>query len=314
MTNIIYVVVSFIVTFVALIFLIPFLTRLKFGQPILEDAPKTHQKKQGIPTMGGISFLFATVVVSLVALGAHENHVFMVLGMVLFAIVGFLDDGIKISKKHNEGLTPTQKLILQIIFAFFMAYILRDNARTIRIPFSKTLFDLGILYYPFVIVFYLAMTNGANLTDGVDGLLTAVTMTIVIFTLLIARSLHKPFIFSGNVIFLGSLLAFFVANKHPAKIFMGDTGSLAIGGFIATVLLLVKMPIYAILVSIIYVLESLSVIIQVAVFKRTGKRFFKKAPLHHHFEESGYSENMIVAFFSAINLVGVILALLIFNL
>lgn len=305
--------VTLLLSFLAVYLLIPLLYRLKFGQNVYELAPESHQKKQGIPTMGGIAFIAVTTLVGFVYLGMEKEHIFLILGMLLFAMIGFADDSMKLFFGRNLGLRARQKLLLQIVAGAIMAYLLRGMASTLLIPLTNRYWDLGILYYPFVIVFFAAMTNSTNLTDGVDGLLASVSLVVLIFALIVTRDLYRLDLFRMSLIFAASLIAYLYFNRHPARLMMGDTGSMAIGGFLATFFLMTGTPLYALVVGIIYVVESLSLILQVWSFKTRGKRIFKMSPIHHHFELSGYSENTIVLLFSGVSLIGVLLGTLLFK-
>lgn len=301
---------SFGLMIVGLQLLIPILKRLKFGQPVYELAPESHQKKQGIPTMGGISFILVISLVSLVGLGFRQEHLFVLLGMLLFGLVGFLDDVIKINSKQNEGLKEGQKLVLQIAVSLILSFLVRERAQSVIIPFFQSHWNLGFLYYPFALFFLLALSNSANLTDGIDGLHSSVASVMLVFFSLILWSNRSQTLFGLSLIAIAALFAFFLYNRYPAALFMGDTGSMAIGGLIGMFFLVTRTPLFAPIVAIIYVAESASVIIQRVYFKRTGKRIFRMAPIHHHFEQIGFSENLIVSLFSAVTLVGLLLGLL----
>ena len=283
--------------------IIPLLHRLKFGQNIREDGPQTHFKKAGTPTMGGLAILVSFLLGSALFLRGNSEALLLVFVTVGFGVVGFLDDYIKIVKKRSEGLTPKQKIVLQLIVCgiFLVALTSMDNPynsfKTITIPFVNWTWDMGILFYPFAILFMLGFVNGVNLTDGLDGLAAGVTAIVSTFLMFVAWSIS-----SGTLpvvgATVGSLLGFLIFNKYPAKVFMGDTGSLALGGFVSAAAILLRMPLLLVIVGFVYVIEALSVIIQVGYFKATGgKRFFKMAPLHHHYEKKGVSENKIVIMF-----------------
>lgn len=312
MLNAIYFFVALLLTMVTLHFLIPLLRRVKFGQPVYELAPENHQKKQGIPTMGGISFILVISLMGLIFLGVGDDHLFVILGMLLFALLGFLDDVIKVTARHNQGLTGWQKIGIQIIFALIIAFLVREKAQNVLLPFSTSQWNLGLIYYPFVVVFLLAITNSANLTDGLDGLLTSVSLPMIAFFALVTFYLRDQVLFSLSVIIFGALFGFLAYNRHPAQVFMGDTGSMAMGAMIGVFLLITRTPIYALLLCIVYVAESLSDILQVAYYKKTGKRIFKMAPIHHHFEKIGYSERTIVLMFCGVSVIGLILSLVAF--
>ncbi len=293
--------IAFLVNIILSPFIIPFLTKLKFGQNVREDGPETHLIKAGTPTMGGIIILISIIISSLFFLKQNYDGFIVLFVTIAYGIVGFLDDYIKVARKRSLGLTPLQKIVLQLIICIiFLVYIYRFSniSTSIYIPFfgGKTI-ELGILYIPFVIITMLATVNGVNLTDGLDGLASGVTALVVTFFLFISLSINNnllPIAGAG----VGSLIGFLLFNTYPAKIFMGDTGSLALGGFVASLAIIIRMPIFIIIVGIIYVLETVSVVLQVVYFKLTkGKRLFKMAPLHHHFEQIGYKEVKVVTLF-----------------
>lgn len=309
---------------------IPFLTKLKFGQIILEIGPSWHKNKQGTPTMGGLIFIFSTIIAVVLGmfsiyynkantefLNINNNKIFSVFIMsVGFAFIGFIDDYIKIVKKRNEGLTARQKLILQILassFYFFMIYINGDNGTIFRIPFLGQ-YDFGFLYYPIGVIIIVAIVNSVNLTDGVDGLASSVTFFVSIFLMFISTYAGH----FGETIMSTALasgcLGFLYYNFYPAKVFMGDTGSMFLGAFITGICFNLGIVFIVPILGIIFLCESLSVIIQVISFKITGKRVFKMSPIHHHFEMSGYSEIKIVLLFSFITFVaGLISLFIIYN-
>ncbi|HZK10510.1 MAG TPA: phospho-N-acetylmuramoyl-pentapeptide-transferase [Clostridia bacterium] len=295
-------------------FLIPLLNRLKLGQHVYELAPDTHQKKQGIPTMGGISFVMVTSLLAFVFIGLKEEHVLVIFSMILFGLIGFLDDSMKLFKEENKGLTAKEKIILQIIASFFMAFLLGDKGTRILVPFTRYYLNLGILYYPFVAVFLTLLVNSTNLTDGVDGLLASVSFVASLFFLFVTKDLFKPELYRLTLIFLGSLLGYIYYNRFPAKIFMGDTGSMAIGGFIGTMMLLSNTPLFIFFIGFIYVIESLSVVLQVWSYQTRGVRIFKMSPIHHHYELSGYNENKIVLSFAIVTFVGLLIGLLAYRI
>ena len=282
--------------------IIPMLHKLKFGQNIREEGPKSHLKKAGTPTIGGLIFLISIIIVMLVMRYKLSDEAMVVLyGTLAFGVIGFLDDMLKIIHKHNEGLTSKQKFILQIIFSLAIAiYGYKVIGTEIAIPFTDKFIDIKLLYIPFVVFYFTALTNAVNLTDGLDGLATSVTILVLAFFSVIAFDMGHNSVSVFCIGLVGALLGFLKYNAYKAKVFMGDTGSLALGGAIATILLVLKNPLVVILVGAIYIMETLSVIIQVAYFKKTGKRIFKMAPIHHHFEQCGWSEVKIVTVFSVI--------------
>lgn len=279
--------------------IIPMLHKLKFGQNIREDGPKSHLKKAGTPTIGGLIFIISIVIVMLVS-GYRVNDKAMVVlyGMLAFGLIGFLDDILKIVHKHNEGLTSRQKFVLQLGFSLVVAiYGYMVIGTEIRV-FRDFTIDFKWGYIPFVVFYFAAVTNAVNLTDGLDGLATSVTILVLAFFSIVAYNLNYISVSVFCIGLVGALLGFLVFNVHKAKVFMGDTGALALGGAISTILLVLKTPLLVIIVGGIYLAETLSVIIQVTSFKLTGKRVFKMAPLHHHFEQLGWSEVKIVTVFS----------------
>lgn len=298
-----------IVSFLIAIFLgpviIPVLRRLKVGQSIREEGPKSHFSKAGTPTMGGIIIILA-VIISLFTSGYYTQEVWVALFFtVAFGLIGFLDDYIKVVLKQNLGLRAYQKIIGQFVFAFLLAlYGSRYSVYGTKliIPFVNAYIDLGILYIPFVLFVVLGIVNAVNLTDGLDGLNTGVTLIVMAAFSLIANSMRdiNP-VFIGIAVFSagvsGACLGFLKHNANPAKVFMGDTGSLALGGAVSVVAVLSNMILLIPIIGGIYFAEALSVIIQVLHYKRTKRRVFKMAPIHHHFEMSGWKETRVVAAF-----------------
>ncbi|MCD8035856.1 MAG: phospho-N-acetylmuramoyl-pentapeptide-transferase [Clostridiales bacterium] len=291
--------------------LIPFLHKLKFGQTVRDDGPQSHLQKNGTPTMGGISFLAAMTIAALV-MKPSLDAVAVILVTLGFGVVGFLDDYIKIAKKRSLGLTPKQKIAGQLIVAvLFAIYLVATKGTDIYIPFmGGKLWHMGVvLYVPFCIIAMLATVNGVNLTDGLDGLSDGVTLIVTAFFTLCAYAAGSGIVTVGGAM-AGGLLAFLIFNSYPAKVFMGDTGSLAMGGFVVSVALLLKMPLFILIAGIIYVVETLSVAIQVTVYKKTKKRVFKMAPLHHHFEMCGWKETKVVRVFYIVTAIACLIAFL----
>jgi len=307
------VLIAFIANIALCPMMIPSLIKLKFGQYIRGDGPAGHHAKSGTPTMGGIMILISFLLAALVFM-RDNPHALAVVGVTLgFGAIGFIDDFLKIAKKQNLGLRAYQKIIAQITVAIgFVAYwrTLPGYAAEIIIPFFPEIsFDLGFIFPAFAVLIFLSCTNGANLTDGLDGLAAGVTALIAVFFMFAAWILNSPVLpVTGAAV--GSLLGFLLFNSHPARVFMGDTGSLALGGFVAAVALMLNMPLFLLIVAIIYVVESLSVIIQVLYFKLTRKRFFKMAPIHHSFELSGWPETKVVAFFYVVTAMACLLGYL----
>lgn len=279
------------------------LRELKFGQNVRLDGPESHLVKQGIPSMGGFIFLLTTGFFATVLSGLDGKVVFMVLTMFAFGFIGFLDDYLKIRKKSSDGLSAKHKMLLLIAVAAVAGVYLSTFAgvgTSLQVPFIDKAIPLGILYIPFVIVFFAAVTNAVNLTDGIDGLSSSVTIMVLLFYILMASRGGDQEVVMFGFSLVGGLLGFLWFNKYPAKVFMGDTGSLALGGAVGIIALFLQAELLLVFVGIIYVVEALSVIIQVLHFKRTGKRFFRMAPLHHHFEKLGWKESKIVFVFSGI--------------
>lgn len=295
--------VSFVVSAIACKCLIPILYKLKFGQYIREDGPQSHLKKQGTPTMGGIAFVLGIIVTALFFVKDYPQIIPILFVTVGFGLVGFLDDFIKIVMKHNEGLKPKQKLFLQLVVAAIFCYYLmsREQPGTyMLIPFTSIQLELGYLFIPAYFIIVLGTDNGVNLTDGLDGLCSSVTLLVAVFFTMVS-TMTGAGIEPVCAAVAGGLAGFLLFNCYPAKVFMGDTGSLALGGFVVSAAFMTNMPLYIVLVGFIYLMETVSVILQVTYFKKTGgKRLFKMAPIHHHFEALGWSETRIVTVFSVI--------------
>ncbi len=313
---------SFAIAAVSGIWLVPFLRKLHFGQTILEDGPKWHMGKQGTPTMGGFMFIAASIISTVFC-----NLLFNILGTkngispetglqsakiygglfmaAAYGAIGFIDDYVKVAKKRNLGLTPKQKLVLQfLVAAAYLAtmFFFGDGTDT-WIPFVGSV-DIGIMYYPIAAVLIVGIVNAVNLTDGIDGLDGSVTFFAGIFLILISGYMSRTGHSIMSAALSGGCLGFLVWNFHPAKTFMGDTGSLYLGGYLCAVLFGLDMEILLIPVGIVYIAEMFSVILQVMYFKLThGKRLFKMSPIHHHFEMCGWSEVKIVVVFSIVEAV-----------
>lgn len=308
---------SFAISAIVGLLMIPTLRKLKFGQSIREEGPESHQKKAGTPTMGGVIFLLSIILTTL-GFSYYLNNVpttqTVVLLLVLagFGLIGFLDDYIKVVLKRNLGLTSLQKLIGQIIIAVIAYYLLKLGPfqTIVKLPFTDIAFDLGIFYVAFLIFWLVGFSNAVNLTDGLDGLVAG-TSSIAFAAFGVLSLVYEQFdlaIFAFAV--TGALLGFLLFNLNPAKVFMGDTGSLALGGVLAMLSVLIKQELLLILIGIIFVIETLSVILQVISFKTTGKRIFKMSPIHHHFEMSGWSEWRIVVTFWLTALVAALAAVI----
>ena len=294
--------------------IIPFLRKLKMGQTERVEGVQSHLKKAGTPTMGGIIFLIAAVVTALFYVKDYPKVIpvlFLTLG---FGIIGFLDDYLKVVLRRSDGLLPWQKFLLQIVVTGIFAYYLihyTDISLSMRIPFWPDHYlNMGWLAIPVLFFAVIGTVNGVNFTDGLDGLAASVTLIVAVFFTVVSIGVQggvEPM--TGAVV--GGLMGFLLFNVYPAKIFMGDTGSLALGGFVAGTAYVMEMPLFILLVGLIYLVEVLSVIIQVSYFKAThSKRIFKMAPIHHHFELCGWSETRVVAVFSVITAVMCLIALL----
>lgn len=308
--------ITFAISVICGIITIPILKKLKVGQIERDDGPASHLKKQGTPTMGGIIMIIAIIIATtgsyiFFSLTGNEElskkFLPLLLITICFGMIGFIDDFKKLVLKNTDGLKPKYKmlglLIIAVIYVLFLVYGLKMGTET-YIPIIKTYINIPIyLYIPLAILVILATTNAVNLTDGVDGLSSSVSCLIItcLTVIGISQQIYEVSIFGSIVI--GATLGFLMFNLHPAKVFMGDTGSLMLGGVISAIALYLKMPLLLILIAIIPVLETLSDIIQVMYYKKTGKRIFKMAPLHHHFELSGWKENKIVVVFSLVTLV-----------
>ena len=308
------VLISFAISVVLGPVIIPFLRRLKMGQTERTEGVQSHLKKAGTPTMGGLVFLTAVVITSLLYIREYPRIIPVLFMTVGFGVIGFLDDYIKIVMKRSEGLNPIQKLIGQFVITGIFAYYIvtsPDIGTGMLIPFTGKYLQLPVwLFVPALFFIILGTDNGVNFTDGLDGLCTSVTILVATFFTIVAigeNSGISPI--TGAVV--GSLLGFLLFNVYPARVFMGDTGSLALGGFVASSAFMMQMPIFIAIVGLIYLVEVLSVIIQVTYFKKTGgKRFFKMAPIHHHFELCGWSETRVVGVFSIITAILCLIAYL----
>ena len=307
-------IISFIVCVILCPLLIPFLKRLKFGQFVREDGPESHLKKSGTPTMGGIIIVLSIAITSLIYITKYTDIVPVLFATVGFGIIGFMDDYIKVVMKRSLGLKAWQKLLGQILVtAIFGFYLLNfTNVGTaMLIPFSGGKYlDVSYMFVPFLFVVMLGTVNGSNFTDGLDGLESSVTVLIATFFTVVAIGV-KSGISPITCAVAGSLLGFLLYNVYPAKVFMGDTGSLALGGFVAASAYMLQMPLFILIVGLIYLVEVISVMLQVGYFKISGgKRIFKMAPIHHHFELMGWSETRIVAIFSVITAMLCLVALM----
>lgn len=319
--------IGFAVSAVSGYFLIPYLHKLHFGQTILDIGPSWHKNKQGTPTMGGFMFIFAILIASVVGyfmLSQGKNDLWhgtqveiarywgTILLAVSFGIIGFADDYIKVVKKRNLGLTAIQKLIMQFVAAglyMLILYTAGDTSTVLIIPFLGQL-DLGLVYFPLCVVGIVYITNSVNLTDGLDGLCGSVTCVSALGFMMVSAAMGFGGINLLSTALAAACLGFLVWNFYPAKVFMGDTGSMFLGGMVTGLAFGVGMPLILAFLGIIYICESMSVVLQVISFKTTGKRIFKMSPIHHHFEMCGLSEVKIDFAFSAVTAVGAVLAVL----
>lgn len=309
------VVIAWVLSLILGAFILPALRRLKFGQEIREEGPAWHASKSGTPTMGGIIFIVGAVA-ALAGVYLWEaiagtpdisyfNIILMLFLALAFGAIGFVDDYIKVVKKRNLGLTAAQKFSLQFLVALVFSFIVAtfgEVGTVIEIPFSGARVDLSWLYIPFVICVMLATVNSVNLTDGLDGLATTITLIVSLFYTVTAAQIDNTAVALFGSVIAGSLIGFLFYNWKPAKVFMGDTGSLFLGGAVCAMAILMRQPISLLIVGFVYVAETLSVIIQVTSYKLTKKRVFKMSPIHHHFEMCGWHETVIVCVFSAVTL------------
>jgi len=278
---------------------------LKYGQSIREEGPEAHYSKKGTPTMGGFIFLSSLLMILIINMNFSLRLILVITSTYGLGLVGFLDDYKIIKYKTNDGLSPKQKIIGQFLVSLAVTLLAYYNIGSdILIPLWNITIDLGYFYIIFNVFFILAVTNSVNLTDGLDGLSTSVTITVLTFFAFLAMSLMDQLVLIAIGGMIGSLLGFLFYNWNPAKVFMGDIGSLALGGFVAAIAIILKMQLFIPIIGFVYFMETLSVIIQVAYFKKTGKRVFKMTPIHHHFELSGSTEKEIVFKFSLITLIG----------
>lgn len=307
--------------------LIPFLEKKQFRQFVREEGPQSHLSKTGTPSMGGLAIINAAAISALVVTAVEGSLDIRVVGIIvlmyLFSLIGFIDDYEKAIKKNNAGISPKQKIVMQFgfslafaVFAAFYSYAVFGmvEGTEVWIPFIDKYIDFGILYIPFEVFVLVAFSNSVNLTDGLDGLASGVTALVSIFMIIAGTA----FCYTGEPVIFGAVaggcLGFLVFNKNPAKIFMGDTGSMALGGVLAAGAIMMKLEFLLAIAGLVYVIEALSVIIQVTYFKKTKKRIFKMAPIHHHFELCGMGERKVVAMFWAATLVFCLLAILIMNI
>lgn len=305
---------SFVLSTVMGPLIIPVLRRLKMGQTERVEGVKSHLKKAGTPTMGGVIILLSVVITSVFYIKDYPKIIPILFVTLGFGLIGFLDDYLKVVMKRSDGLYPKQKMALQIIVtAIFAVYLVKftDVSLAMLIPFSGGKYlDIGWLAVPLLFVAVIGTVNGVNFTDGLDGLASSVTVLVAAFFTVVAIGTNSG-IEPVTCAVVGALLGFLLFNVYPASVFMGDTGSLALGGFVASTAYMLQMPIFIVIVGLVYLVEVLSVIIQVTYFKKTGgKRFFKMAPIHHHFELCGWSETRVVAVFSIVTAILCLIGLL----
>ena len=286
---------------------IPMLARFKFGQTVRDEGPQSHLAKNGTPTMGGVMMIVAILITGLTRATISKGLIVGLICIVGFGFVGFLDDFIKIKMKRSLGLKAYQKIILQFALALYIAYYqysASPSATQLVIPFTNHIINLGIWYIPFMMIFIIGTVNAVNLTDGLDGLASGVTLIVSCFFVLFAVSISNSDVAILAAATAGACLGFLGFNSYPAKVFMGDTGSMALGGAVVAFATLTNSPLLIVIVGFIYLAEALSVMIQVTYFKLTnGKRIFKMAPLHHHFEQCGWPETRVVFVFWIVTVV-----------
>ena len=323
------VVSAFLITSVIGIWLIPFLHRLRYGQTILDIGPAWHKNKQGTPTMGGFMFIIGMILAvgagwfAMTSFSAGQTaevpvttipeNFYLIAGVLMslgFAAVGFVDDYIKVVKKRNLGLKEVPKALAQFLVAvlYLVAEHIFAPTTTVWIPFMGE-YDFGFFYYIFMLIVIIGAVNSVNLSDGIDGLCSSVTMTAAAGLMIITGILKMGGMNIMSAALAGGCLGFLVWNFHPAKVFMGDTGSMFLGGMVTAIAFGIRMPVILLFVGIIYVIEALSDFIQVGSIKFRGKKVFKMAPIHHHFEMCGWSEVKIVGVFTAVTAVGCLIAI-----
>lgn len=323
---------SLILTAILSHFIIPILVSKKAGQPIRLEGPKSHYSKEGTPTMGGIAFIFAILIIALVAVVVYairsEQNRFIPLGLTLAlavfnGMIGFYDDYKKLTKRKNEGLKAWQKFALQIVAAVAYVFLLVTFGgidTTLHIPFIDKTVPLGIVYYLFAVILIVGVVNSVNLTDGLDGLASSITLIVAIFLAIVLFTVNTPALENDgtraslsfvSAALIGATIGFLIFNHYPAKVFMGDTGSLFLGGMLVGAAFMIDEPLIIVIAGGVFVFETLSVILQVSVFqitkkitgKEEGYRIFKCSPIHHHFQESGWSEVVVVTVFTLVTII-----------
>lgn len=293
--------ISFILAAILGFLLIPLLTRLKFGQSIRDEGPSWHQKKSGTPTMGGIIFIIAALL-GMLFVTRDIRAIGVMACAFLFGLIGFLDDYIKILKKRNLGLTAAQKFLAQVFSAtaFMLFVTMRGENADILVPFTDIRLDLGIFYIPLNVFLMVGIVNSVNLTDGLDGLAGFSSLAVAVFFAAFAKNAGQDGIALLMAALSGGVAGFLLYNIYPARVFMGDTGSLFLGGILSAAAVYLGFQVMLIICSGVFIMETLSVMIQVTSFKLTGKRVFKMSPIHHHFEMCGFKETKIVLMFTII--------------
>lgn len=311
-------VIGFVLVVIAMPKVIPFLHKMKFGQVEREEGLESHKVKNGTPTMGGIVFVLAAIIAAVIVnIGDLFNPEIILATIVLvgYSLIGFVDDALIIIKHSNKGLPPLAKLLAQIALAiicyFFAMNFIPGFTSVVTIPIVKVDIDFGILYPALILLMFAGTSNGVNLSDGLDGLATGLSMVAIAPFIIFATMTKDYALASYATAMVGALLGFMMFNYHPAKIFMGDVGSLGLGGFLAILAILTKQELLLILVGGVFIMETVSVIIQVVSFKTRGKRVFKMAPIHHHFEMLGWSEQQVTISFWFIGFICGILSIVI---
>lgn len=313
----IYAIIALLITFILVPVLIPTLKRMKFGQSIREEGPQSHMKKTGTPTMGGLTFLISIIITSIIAIIFVDKSnpiILLLLVTIGFGLIGFIDDYIIVVKKNNQGLTSKQKFLAQILIAviFFVLgdiFHLVNFATNLHIPFTHFDLPLSFAYVIFIIFWQVGFSNAVNLTDGLDGLATGLSIIGFAIYAIMSFILDSPAIGTFCVIMVFALIGFLPYNLNPAKVFMGDTGSLALGGIFATISIMLNQELSLIFVGLVFVIETLSVMMQVASYKLIKKRIFKMSPIHHHFELSGWGEWKVVTVFWTVGLISGLIGL-----
>lgn len=294
--------------------IIPRLIKLKIGQSVREEGPSAHMAKTGTPIMGGFIFAIAFMAPIALTLKFTDYPLMLVVGaMICYGAIGFRDDYIKVVKRHNLGLDAKQKMLFQFAVSALFVFLLSLKTTEAYIPFVDQALDLGIWFYPIMFFVFIGVDNAVNLTDGLDGLAASVTTVVALIFAYVSYLQNETLLMAANLGMAGALIGYLKFNWHPAKVFMGDTGSLGLGGYVLMMASVLKIQFYLPLIGFIYFTETLSVIIQVGVYKRTKKRVFKMAPIHHHFELTGWKEKKIVFVFSAITLAAGLLAVWIYQ-